>query len=313
MSNKVFLVSGASGSVGSKMVRILLERGHQVRAMVHKQDERSEKLTQQGAETVVCDFSDLRGLRKAFARINGAYFGHPVASSILEPSVLFAQAAKEARVEIIVNMSQVSARADSLSDASLGHWMSEQVFNWSGVNVTHIRPTFFFDWFLYFAQGAQVGLVQMPFDQNRLAFVSSEDMAYASARILENPSVHRGKTYNLYGAEQYSFEEAYQKISQILDHKIKYEKISIEAWVAVIKNFLPPRVVQHFSNGPFVDLPSGIFKGPSDTLEMLLGRKPGTLDEFANEYRDAFFAPKSKFVFMNQVETDQSVCSFSKW
>ena len=38
MSNKVFLVSGASGSVGSKMVRIFLERGHQVRAMVHKQE-----------------------------------------------------------------------------------------------------------------------------------------------------------------------------------------------------------------------------------------------------------------------------------
>ena len=62
MSNKLFLVSGASGSVGSKLVRILLERGHKVRAMVHKQDQRSENLKQQGAETVVCDFLELKGL-----------------------------------------------------------------------------------------------------------------------------------------------------------------------------------------------------------------------------------------------------------
>ena len=88
-------------------------------------------------------------------------------------------------------------------------------------------------------------------------------------------------------------EEAYQKISQILDHKIKYERVPVDAWVAVIKNFLPPRVVQHFSNGPVIDLPSGIFKGPSDTLEMLLGHKPSTLEEFANEYRDALSGPAS--------------------
>lgn len=293
MSNKVFLVSGASGSVGSKMVRILLERGHQVRAMVHKLDQRSEKLERQGAETVVCDFLDLRGLRRAFAGVNGAYFGYPVAPAIIEAAVLFAQAAKEAHTEIIVNMSQVTARADALSDATISHWMSERVFDWSGVKTTHIRPTFFFDWFLYFAKGAQAGLIQMPFDHHRLAFVSAEDMAFATVKILENPSEHHGKTYNLYGAEQYSFEEAYQKISQVLNHKIKYEKIPVDAWVDALKDFLPPRVVQHFQNGPVGDMPSGIFKGPVDTLEMLLGRKPITLEEFAKEHRDVLSSPSS--------------------
>ncbi len=44
------------------MVRILVQTGHKVRAMVHKQDERSEKLKQQGAETLISDFLDLEGL-----------------------------------------------------------------------------------------------------------------------------------------------------------------------------------------------------------------------------------------------------------
>jgi uncharacterized protein YbjT (DUF2867 family) len=286
MSNKLFLVSGASGSVGSKMVRILLERGHKVRAMVHKQDERSENLKQQGAETVVCDFLELKGLRLALAGVSGAYFGYPVAPGLIEAAAFFAQAAKETHLEIIVNMSQVSARSDAFSDATIAHWMSERVFDWSGVKTTHIRPTFFFDWFLYFAKGAQAGLIQMPFDQNRLAFLSAEDLAYVSIKIMENPSEHHGKTYNLYGPEQYSFEEAYQKISQALNHKIKYERIPVEAWIDNLKNFLPPRVLQHFRNGPYRDMPSGVFSGPADTLNELLGRKPTTLAEFANDYRD---------------------------
>jgi len=94
---------------------------------------------------------------------------------------------------------------------------------------------------------------------------------------------HHGKTYNLYGPEQYSFEEAYQKISQVLNHKIKYERIPVDAWIDSLKNFLPPRVLQHFRNGPYRDMPSGIFSGPADTLNEFLGRKPTTLAEFRTE------------------------------
>jgi uncharacterized protein YbjT (DUF2867 family) len=222
----------------------------------------------------------------AFKDIKGAYFGYPVAPAIVEATVLFAQAAKEAHTEIIVNMSQVSARADALSDATISHWMSERVFDWSEVKTVHIRPTFFFDWFLYFAKGAQAGLIQMPFGTHRLAFVSAEDVAHAIVTILEKPSEHQGKTYNLYGPEQYSFEEAYQRISHVLTHKIHYEKIPLDAWVDALRHSLPPRVVQHFEKGPVGDMPSGIFKGPVDTLEMLLGRDPITLVEFAREHRD---------------------------
>src|SRR5215510_14810663 len=91
MSYKLFLVSGASGSVGSKMVRILLVRGHKVRAMVHKQDERSENLKQQGAETVVCDFLELKGLKLALTGVSGAYFGYPVAPGLIFFLVILAQ------------------------------------------------------------------------------------------------------------------------------------------------------------------------------------------------------------------------------
>jgi NAD(P)H dehydrogenase (quinone) len=63
----------------------------------------------------------------------------PIAPGIIGAAAYFAQAAKETGVTAIVNMSQISARRESKSH----HWVSERVFDWSGVATTHLRPTLF--------------------------------------------------------------------------------------------------------------------------------------------------------------------------
>ncbi len=50
-----FLVTGATGETGRYTVQRLLEKGHSVRAMVHRQDERADALRNEGAEVVVGD------------------------------------------------------------------------------------------------------------------------------------------------------------------------------------------------------------------------------------------------------------------
>ena len=52
MSTQTFLVVGATGKTGQHTVERLLEKGHGVRAMVHKEDERSEALRSTGVEVV---------------------------------------------------------------------------------------------------------------------------------------------------------------------------------------------------------------------------------------------------------------------
>jgi NAD(P)H dehydrogenase (quinone) len=48
MSTQTSLVIGATGKTGQHTVQHLLEKGHAVRAMVHKEDERSEALRSTG-------------------------------------------------------------------------------------------------------------------------------------------------------------------------------------------------------------------------------------------------------------------------
>ena len=104
--SKMFLVTGSPGSTGSKTVNFLLNAGARVRAFVHSEDERSAALAAQGADVVRGDLLDFEAVRSALEGAQGAYFVYPIRPGILQASAYFAQAAKEAGIEIVVNMSR---------------------------------------------------------------------------------------------------------------------------------------------------------------------------------------------------------------
>ena len=128
MAQTKFLVTGATGATGGDTIRQLLEKRHAVRALAHRPDERSEQLKKVGAEVVFGDFLDFDSVRAALSGVNRAYFCYPISPGLVQATAQFAQAAKEAGVEVIVNMSQISARGDSKSEAARQHWLSERVF-----------------------------------------------------------------------------------------------------------------------------------------------------------------------------------------
>ena len=109
MSAQLFFITGATGR---QTAELLLERGHHVRAFVHTNDERSECLSKRGAEIVVGDLLDFQTVRPALEEVSGAYFVYPLVPGLLEATAYFAQAAKEAMVPAVVNMSQISARRE---------------------------------------------------------------------------------------------------------------------------------------------------------------------------------------------------------
>src|SRR5262245_19040224 len=91
-----FLVTGATGATGGKTVEQLLARGHHVRALAHREDNRSKRLKEAGAEVVFGDFLDFDAMRAALRGIRGAYFCYPIRPGILQATAYFAHAAKEA-------------------------------------------------------------------------------------------------------------------------------------------------------------------------------------------------------------------------
>jgi uncharacterized protein YbjT (DUF2867 family) len=146
MIGQPVLVTGAAGATGGYTIRALTEFDVSIRAMVRKDDDRAARLRKAGIEVVLGDLLDLDSVRAAVEGVSAAYFVYPLLPGLIEATAYFAQAGHEAGLRGIVNMSQVSARRDSKSHQARDHWISERVFDWSGVPVTHLRPTFFAQW-----------------------------------------------------------------------------------------------------------------------------------------------------------------------
>jgi NAD(P)H dehydrogenase (quinone) len=287
------LVTGATGDTGRATVDELLARGHRVRALAHGQDERSKKLQDRGVEVVHGDLLDFGQVRAALHGVQRAYFVYPIRPGILQATAYFAQAAKEAGVAGIVNMSQISAREDAKSHAATDHWLAERVFDWSGVTVAHIRPTYFAEWLLYLAPMIKAGRLHVPFGTGKHAPIAAEDQARVIVGILEDPASHNGKVYPLFGPVEYTYRETAQVLSRVLGKSVEYKQVDFEEFQTTLQargkasakgnDFL----FQHLREVA-IDHQNGIFEGTNDLVEKLGGRPPMTLEAFITKHRRAF-------------------------
>jgi uncharacterized protein YbjT (DUF2867 family) len=228
------LVTGATGDTGGATVAELLSRGHRVRALAHREDERLKQLQERGVEVVFGDLLDFGEMRAALKGVQRAYFCYPIRPGIVQATAQFAQAAKEAAVDGIVNMSQISAREDAKSHAATDHWLAERVFDWSGVTVAHIRPTYFAEWLLYLAPMIRAGLLHVPFGTGRHSPIVAEDQARVIVGILEDPASHRGKIYPLYGPVEFTYQEIAQVLGRVLGKDVQYKQVSFETMLQMM-------------------------------------------------------------------------------
>src|SRR5215470_16135178 len=83
-STKTMLVTGATGDTGRPTVKLLLERGHKVKALVRKDGERARILRDQGADVVVGDMLDISSMRRAADGASSAYFVYPLLEGLVE-------------------------------------------------------------------------------------------------------------------------------------------------------------------------------------------------------------------------------------
>ena len=309
MNKPIYLISGATGVTGGYAIESLLAAGQSIRALVHREDERSDALKAKGVELFVGDFADFRAIRKAMHGITGAYFCYPIAPGIVQATAQFAQAAKESAVGVIVNMSQVIVREYAGSNASLQHWLSERVFDWSGAPSVHLRPAFFAEWLLYMAPMIAQGTIYASYAQGKTAFIAAEDQGRVIAEILKRPLPHLGQTYPLYGPTEYTFAELAQEVGRVLGRPIGYQQVPFDTMRAA---FLPSGhgiarndsysgyaesattdsngetfVAQHLREAS-EDHHHGLFAGTNKYVEQITGQPPMTIEAFVSKHRAYF-------------------------
>lgn len=288
MNHKV-LITGATGDTGRAAVRESIDLGLAVRALVHSIDERSRALEALGAEIALGDLQEIDTIRNAMKGVDAAYFVYPVQPGLLTATVNFAQAAKEAGVKTVVNLSQRSARRESKSWSCRDTYIAEQVLNWSGLPVVHLRPTYFLEWLLYpwqlpFFQNE--GIIRLPAGNGRHSPIAADDQGRAIAAILKNPKEYLGKTIPLSGPVEMDHIQMAEELTQALGRPIVYRDLPIDEYCeSLVAMGVPPYVVQHLG-GAFEDYQNGVMSGADNNVERITGRRSMTVGEFAKAHAE---------------------------
>ncbi len=274
------LVTGASGDTGRPTVERLIEKGFTVRALVRKDDARAQRLRDLGAEVMLGDMLSLRDIRLAMEGVQRAYFCFPLAEGLVEAGVIFAQAAKEQNLELIVNMSHKQSRPAARSKATQNHWLSEQVFDWSGVPSVHLRITFFAEWLLYIAPMIRHGRYVMPYNKDsRFAPIAGSDIARIVAGIIENPAPYAGRAIALHGPVEYSHEELAAEVSRVLGKSLPYEHVTVSTFLDLLGLQDVQAFRRHFE-AVTIDQQEGLLAGTDSIGTQIIGQPLTTVEQF---------------------------------
>lgn len=289
-----FLVVGAGGRVGATghhTARQLIAMGLPVRAFVRQEDERADELKALGAEIAVGDLRNFEAVRAALDGVQRGYFTYPVADGLLEATTIFAAAGKDAGLESVVNMSQITARPNHPSPASRQHWLAERLFDWSEIGVTHMRPTFFLENLIGFAARTirAEGKIFLPYGDARHAPVAGEDLARVAVEILTHPAAHLGKTYVPTGPVSLSLAEMAAVFTSVLGRRVEYVDIPVEHWSQMLSTLdgMSPHFIEHLARVAEAHQ-RGEFDAVTDVVQTVGGVPPKSLKSFIQENVAAF-------------------------
>jgi NAD(P)H dehydrogenase (quinone) len=303
MSNNIpILVTGAAGNVGSVgrgVVKLLREHDLPVRALVHKLDERSQVLSEMGAEIVAADLTNGEDVVRALRGCKRMHFGMSISSSYLQATTITAAAAKEIPdFEILVNISQMTVSQMSLTEMTESpqqqqHWLAEQVLNWSGVPVSHVRSTIFLEPFfssLAASSIAKDGTIRMPFGSAKISPISPSDVARVIATILEDPTEHPGKVYELTGPRSEDMNEIAKEFEMALNRHVKYVDTPYDKWLKeeLSPLSLPQYVFHHVSTMAKLIAENRYDRLTSD-VQKLTGEPSMSIREYVSAHPEVFF------------------------
>jgi uncharacterized protein YbjT (DUF2867 family) len=282
----MILVTGATGTTGSEVVKQLAYDEFPVRALV-RDPRRAAALEGPGVEIVQGDFGDPASLALALVGISRVYLVAPPGPDQVALELAFIQAAKAAKVKHIVKLSAYGASLDASWTWARCHAEGERALVASGLGYTMLRPNAFMQNMLdYVPDILKTGAFHLPAGDGRIGMVDVRDVATVALKALTEKG-HDGKTYDITGPESLSYHEVASKLSQALGKTVKYvatdpktsrkemlERGMPAAWVEALLELFA------FCAGNGGDVTTPV-------VSDLARKQPFTFDEFARDFAPA--------------------------
>ncbi len=283
----MILVTGATGKVGQELVKDLVAKGEQVRAM-SRNPEKAAEILGPGVEIVAGDLEKPETLEAALQGVEKAFLLSDPGPNMAEAHGNFVEAAKRAGLRHLVRLSVLPAGAES--PITLGKWHkdADELVIQSGIPYTILRPGYFMqNAFNSASTIASEGAIYLPMGDGKVGMVDARDIAEVAATVLRSGG-HEGKIYPLTGSESLSQSDVAAKLSVPLGKEIKYVNVPPEA----AKNAMTGMGMPDWLADSMVEMGQMISEGGADmvapTVKQIIGREPLSFDQFAREFADTF-------------------------
>ena len=290
------LVTGAAGglqgSTGRVVTGLLLEQGIPVRAFVHKLDARSDELRKAGAEVIEGDLLNPASVQAAMQGVERAFFTYSVADGLMEAATIFAAAARDAGLELVVNNSQFQGATDdpafrdlrhAPSMRNLQHRLADRIFDWALVRAVHLQaPPYFENVRALVRQSvATQNTVYLPWggDNTVIPLVGAEDVSRVAATLLAKPGVPSESVYPLV-SETPTAGEIAETIGKAIGRPIRYVGITDEQWADAVRERINSHALDHLARlWRYFRKNEERFR-VTGVIRDVTGRNPQTLEEF---------------------------------
>ncbi len=285
MAGKI-LVSGAPGTVGTELVRLLANQGLEPRVLVHH-IERSGEVSHPGVEIVEGDLSDVTRMRRALRDVETFFLASSASDSQVAVQASAIEAAAAAGVGRIVKLSSYGAARGSSVPFFDWHGDTEDTLRRSGARWTLIRPHLYMQTLLMNVPTIQAeGAIFNCGDGSRIPFVDARDVAASAAAVLTSDG-HDGAVYELSGPASLTWTEVAASIGYLLGRSVRYVPIPPEAMAAALSEAGTPAwlVTSLVALMQFYASSTGQV---TRTVDALSGRPARSLEGFLRDYAPAF-------------------------
>lgn len=286
------LVTGASGNIGSEIVKQLLGVGPAVsiKAAVHSRQNVKNVKDGDRVKVIPIDYNELDTLREALKDVDKLFLLTPDVPNAAHLASNAVSEAKKAGIRHIVKQSVMGADLEADVDTMRLHRQVEEIIEQSGIPFTFLRPNEFMQNFINFHSPSIKGnnAFYIPLEDAKVSLVDVRDIAAVAVKSLIDEDKHKNKTYLITGPEALSYHQVAEVLSNATGRKISYVNISEEEAKAAMKEIgmsdwlinTVSELSDYFRKGKASEV--------SSAVEEVTGRKPISFSQFARDHAEAF-------------------------
>jgi len=269
-------ITGATGALGSRVVRLLAGPDRALRLLVRDPARLAPETDSEIA--LIEGYTDGSGLRAALTGCDTLLLvsARESANRVREHRTVI-EAATDAGLAKIVYISFQGAAPDATFTFARDHWHTEQLIMASGISHVFLRDSFYLSGLALLA--GTDGVIRGPAGDGRVAGVAHDDVAAVAATVLVHNRWDHA-TLDVTGPEALTLSEVAQRLSQVSGRTVRYvEETEQEAYASRAGYGAPDFEVAGWVSS-YQAIANGEVSATSDAVEQITGRVPRALAEF---------------------------------